>query len=366
MRGKRSLGSFVLDVEIHEAAPSQSLTGAWRALAVAAENPFATPDWLAACLEVRQDARPLILACHSPDGRLVGVVPLVIDGRGRLGSAAEAYADWFGPACAPEDEAEVAVAVTSALHRSGHLGRSWSMTRCLTAAGWLAGVRRARHPEYELVPTDSEVELSLVRYSGPPAMSGKDRREIARLLRRLHDAHAVEFRCARTREEAETALPVFERLHAERWPDLRSADVAAFHRAFALRAADQEWLRLWTLELDGEPVAVLYGWRMGGRSFAYMQAFDAAWSRHAVGILLLDHAVRAAEQEGSEVFDMLRGKERHKARFENDQRTVRTYVIVGRGSFARLAIRGRESARHAYRRLPPRHRSALRRLLRLT
>jgi CelD/BcsL family acetyltransferase involved in cellulose biosynthesis len=111
-------------------------------------------------------------------------------------------------------------------------------------------------------------------------------------------------------------------------------------------------------------VAVLYGWWIGARSFAYMQAFDAAWSRHAVGILLLDHAVRAAEAEGSEVFDMLRGKERHKARFENDQRTVRTYVVVGRGSFARLAIRGRETARRAYRQLPPRHRSALRRLLR--
>lgn len=356
----------MLEVEILETLPGDGLAAAWRDLAVRAENPFASPEWLASCLEETRDARPLILACRSSDGGLVGVVPLVMDARGRLGPAAEDYTDWFGPACAPEHEADVALAAISALHRSGHLGRTWTMTRCLAGAGWLAGVYRARHPEYELIPTDSEVELSLVRFSEPPGMSGKDRREIARLLRRLNDAHEVEFHCARTREQAEQAFPVFERLHAQRWPDLRTANVARFHRTFAVRAAERGWLRLWTLAVDGEPAAMLYGWRIGGRSFAYMQAFDAAWSRHGVGILLLDHAVRAAEDEGSEVFDMLRGKEHYKARFENDQRTVRTFVIVGRGSFARLAIRGRESARGAYRRLPARQQTTIRRLLRRT
>jgi len=356
----------VLDVEILDSLPANGVTAAWRDLAITAESPFATPEWLASGLEALKDSSPLILTFRSPEGDLVGVLPLVIDARGRLGSPAEAYADWFGPACRPELEADVALAAISALHRSGRLGRTWTMTRCLTGAGWLAGVHQARRPEYELIAKDPEVELSLVRFSGAPAMSGKNRREIGRLLRRLDDAHEVEFRCARTRQEAEQAFPVFERLHTERWPDLRGPDTAHFHRAFALRAADQGWLRLWTLAVDGEPAAMLYGWRIGARSFAYMQAFDAAWSRHGVGILLLDHAVRAAEEEGSEVYDMLRGLEHHKARFENDRRTARTFAVVGRGSFARLAIGGRESARQAFRRLPPRHQAAIKGLLRRT
>jgi len=333
---------------------------------VLAENPFASPEWLATCLEVMRDSRPLILVCRSTDGSLVGIVPLVMDARGRLGPAGEQYADWFGPACAPERETDVALAAITALHASGHLRHTLTMTRSLTSAGWLAGIHQARLPEYELVPTSNEAHLPLVRFSGPPAMSGKKRREVTRLLRRLLGAHEVEFRCARTRQEAEESFPVFERLHTQRWPDLRTPSVARLHRDFALRAADQEWLRLWTLSIDGEPAAMLYGWRIGSRSFAYMQAFDAAYSRYGVGILLLDHAVRAAKDEGDETFEMLRGNEHHKARFENDQRAVRTFVVVRRGSFARLAIHGRQSARGAFRRLPARHRTAIRSLLRRT
>lgn len=357
----------MLEVELLHALPADGVVAAWRALAVAAENPFASPEWLASWLETHRGTRPLILACRSGDGELVGVVPLVVDARGRLGSAAEALADWFGPACSPEHELDVALAAVAALRRGGHLARTFTMTRCLTGAGWLAGVHRAHRPEHELIATEPEVEFSLARFSRPPAMSGKQRREIARLRRRLDDAHeVVAFRCARTRPEAEEAFGTFERLHTQRWPDLRTPEVARFHRAFAVRAAEQGWLRLWALEIDGAPAAMLYGWKIGARSFAYMQAFDADWSRHGVGIVLLDHAVRAAEAEGSEVFDMLRGQGHHKARFENEQRTARTFVLVGRGSYARLAIHVRVRVRQVYRRLPLRHQIAIRSRFRQT
>lgn len=357
-------GSSALDVELLQALPADAVTTAWRQLVVSAENPFASPDWLVSCLESFGNSRPLIAVCRSRDGELIGVVPLLMGARARLSSPGDAYADWFGPACAAEHEGDVAQATVSALHKARYLASGWTMTRCPVDEDWLAGVRRARHPEYELLATEPEMELSLVRFSGAPAISGKDRREIARLLRRLQDTHEVRFDCARTREEGEAAFAVFERLHLQRWPDLQAPGVARFHRGFALRAADQGWLQLWTLTIDGEPVAALYGWRIGGRSFAYMQAFDAAWSRHGVGILLLEHAVRASEEEGSEIFDMLRGQERHKARFENDRRSVQTFVVVGGGSLARLAVGGRVSARRAYQRLPSHQQNAIRRLLR--
>jgi CelD/BcsL family acetyltransferase involved in cellulose biosynthesis len=356
----------VLDVEIIAALPAGGFVEAWRNLAVRAENPFSSPEWTASYLEGSRDTRALILACRSSGDELVGVVPLTMDARGRLSPAAASHADWFGPACAPEHQSDVAFAAMTALDRSGHLKRSWIMPRCVTGAGWLSGVRRARRLNYELVPTDVEVQISLARFSQPAAMSGKHRREIARLLRRLEEAHAVEFRCARTVPEAEQDFPVFERLHMQRWPLLRTPSEARFQRAFALRAADQGWLRLWTLVIDGQPAAALYGWRLGARTFAYMQAFDSAWSRLGVGILLLDHAVRAAEAEDCEVFDMLRGRESHKTRFENDRLTVRTFVVVRKRSLARLALQGRASARTVFHRLPERHQAPVRKALRRT
>ena len=107
--------------------------------------------------------------------------------------------------------------------------------------------------------------------------------------------------CARATgaEEARRDLGELLRLHAARWgPGTFPAPVRAFHADFAARAAEHGWLRLHTLEVDGRPAAVLYGWRLNTRAFAYSQAFDPAYARYAVGISLLVNAVEQAAAEG--------------------------------------------------------------------
>lgn len=111
----RCPGAAGLHVVLHGArrVPDE-LEQRWRELATTAENPFALPEWHAAWLAAHPDDDPFVLVCREAQGELVGVVPLVARGR-RLLAAGGQLADWFGPACAPADEARVADAVVAAL-----------------------------------------------------------------------------------------------------------------------------------------------------------------------------------------------------------------------------------------------------------
>jgi len=75
-----------------------------------------------------------VLVCRESTGVIVGVVPLVLRGR-RLLAAGEQLADWFGPACAPEDEARVAAAAVMFEVKSGLRPRLSSAVRRSTQAG---------------------------------------------------------------------------------------------------------------------------------------------------------------------------------------------------------------------------------------
>ena len=50
-----------------------------------------------------------------------------------------------------------------------------------------------------------------------------------------------------------------------------------FHREFAAQALRRGWLRLWFLEIDGKPVAALYGFRFAGAESAYQAGRDPAF-----------------------------------------------------------------------------------------
>lgn len=331
---------------------------AWRALAVAAENPFALPEWHAAWCTAIPGDRPRILVCRRVDASIAGVVPLVVRGDGRrraLLAAGDALADLFPAACAPADAADVARAVADALPITR--GELWRLERVPAGSPWLAAlagrtaVRWREEPP--LVVADLTGEL----------MTGKQRRELDRMRRRLTADHSVAVRVSDGPEEARRDLGELLRLHAARWgTGTFAAAEQAFLLDFAARAAERGWLRLHVLDVDGRPAAVLFGWRLGSCAFAYSQAFDTAYARYAVGVSLLATAVERAAAEGCTRYDMLRGDERHKQRFQITSQPLESQLVARRGSPAALEARGRSGARAAWARLPARARTLVGRL----
>lgn len=359
-------GAAGLHVVLHGArrVPDE-LEQRWRELATTAENPFALPEWHAAWLAADPDDDPFVLVCREAQGELVGVVPLVARGR-RLLAAGGQLADWFGPACAPADEARVADAVVAALPRAPRRWNVWELDRC-RRGGWIDGLAKAAaHSAVKLLAQRSDdvlVAVDLER-DGPGLATAKKRRELARRARRLREAHDVTVRAGSTPAQIERDLDALLRLRAARWGTSFDPAAEAFLYELAASLQRRGLLRMWAIDIDGAPAAVSLNWRLGGRAFCYSQAFDRAYERFGIGMELLAHTVRASADEGCTVLDMLRGDEPFKADFHTSTEALVSYRAVRRRSRARLEAQALSVARAAYLRLPQQLRERLRRVLR--
>lgn len=178
----------------------------------------------------------------------------------------------------------------------------------------------------------------------------------------------MQLRRTRRSEEIAADLGILFRLHDARWaerPDSSSFSdpaIRAFHLEFARAALERGWLRLSVMEVDGVPIAALYGWLIGGRWSYYQAGFDPAWSRHSPGFLLLAETIREAIDDGASEYDMLLGDEAFKRRFATSSRRVRTVVLAPRGHPAHLSAAAGVRLRRAWRRLPSRPRAQARQL----
>jgi CelD/BcsL family acetyltransferase involved in cellulose biosynthesis len=82
------------------------------------------------------------------------------------------------------------------------------------------------------------------------------------------------------------------------------------------------WLRLFTLRLDGNAVASLYGFHYGRVFYFYQSGFNPAYANHSVGLLMMAFAIQSAIEEGAEEYDMLHGTERYKFHWAHASREI--------------------------------------------
>jgi CelD/BcsL family acetyltransferase involved in cellulose biosynthesis len=140
-------------------------------------------------------------------------------------------------------------------------------------------------------------------------------------------------------------LDTLFRLHRERWPGSHwFASAEEFHRAFAAVALERGWLRLWTLELEGQPAAAWLGYRFAGIESYYQAGRDPALQRERVGFVLLAHTIREALQDGMSEYRLLRGDESFKYRFATSDPGLET-LARPRGVTGKVALALRTARR---------------------
>jgi CelD/BcsL family acetyltransferase involved in cellulose biosynthesis len=164
------------------------------------------------------------------------------------------------------------------------------------------------------------------------------RREIRYDTRRIAREHDVRYRLCTDPEELDRDLDALFELHAAQWgPGSSFIGHEAFHRAFAAIALERGWLRLWTLEVDGQPRAVKLNFRFAGAEYSYQGGRDPAWRGPSLGLVNLANAMKAAVEEGAREYRFLRGGERYKFRFPVTPGSVVT-VTRGSGMLGRAAV----------------------------
>ena len=172
------------------------------------------------------------------------------------------------------------------------------------------------------------------------------RQQVRRYPRKLTELGTVSYRLATDPERLPRDLDILFGLHRQRWGNDATAFLLAapFHRDFAVLAFLQEgWLRLWFLEINGKPVAALYGFRFAGAESAYQSGRDPGFEHLPVGFVLLAHAVREALTDGMYEFRLLRGGAPYKERFATSDPGLETYGLP-RGAPAQLMLAAARAA----------------------
>jgi CelD/BcsL family acetyltransferase involved in cellulose biosynthesis len=316
----------------------------WTALALESGSVFSTWEWARTWL--RHLGRGTVDVCVFGEGaQVVAILPL---SRRRLPVGTlirfigHGPADELGPVARPE---RLTAAYRSLRELLDAEGSAIFVGDRLRRGPWLAPVGGRR-----ISATPSPV-LTLHGRDWTGYLSSRTanfRQQLGRKERRVADAGGA-FRLS-DGDRLSRDLDVLFALHRERWGGTPTAfaRLETFHRDFAEVAMRRGWLRLWFLEIRGEPAAAWLGFRYGS-SEAYYQAgrarrFDAL----SPGLVLMAHTIRAAAEDGLGEYRFLRGDEAFKGRFTDEEVVVDT-VAAARGASASaalaLAVLGRRALR---------------------
>ncbi|MBI4607459.1 MAG: GNAT family N-acetyltransferase [Candidatus Rokubacteria bacterium] len=285
--------------------------------------PFLSWSWQTLWWEAFGDGRPLkILRVADSDGQPVGLLPLYekVPGIWQLVGGVD-ISDYLDVIAVRDREEEVWVELLQ--HRAAE-PEVWDL-HCVRAASPTVSLLPALAPAFGLsTVVQREERCPVVRlpdswdgYLG--RLSGKDRHELRRKLRRLER----EWPGARVRSHTaaaglDAAMDAFLTLHRKskagkaRFMDTR---MEGFFRRVAMALAARGSLRLWFLERDGAAVATYFCLEFAGSVAIYNSGFDPVHAALSPGTVLLAHVLRDAIERRVTRFDFLRGDEPYKYAF---------------------------------------------------
>jgi CelD/BcsL family acetyltransferase involved in cellulose biosynthesis len=317
-------------------ARAADITDEWCTLLAACEPayPFQHPFWHAAWWSIfGKDRAPLLVSVRAGD-RLVGLAPLARDGD-RLTLAGDPdICDYMDLVVARDADDEVYARLLDTLEpepwRELVLWGLPEDARTLRAVPALAA-RRGWQVEEDFEAVCPRVPLAPTWEQYLATLTKKDRHELRRKLRRFAEAGAgMGLAVLTAPADVAAGLDDFIRLLTISRQDKRRFMTPAmeqFFRTMATALAARGMVRLYFVELDGRRVAALLGFDTGPELLLYNSGYDPAYAHASVGLVSKALALRAALEDGKQVFDFLRGAEPYKYDLGARNREVRTLTV---------------------------------------
>jgi CelD/BcsL family acetyltransferase involved in cellulose biosynthesis len=274
--------------------------------------PFVLPGWTRAWHETFGKAGLRLLSIRGVDG-IIGAAPLQVDGRTASLVGSPDVCDHLDLAAAPGREQAVCRALIEHLRGSEAVDRlelgpfrpDSIVALALLPAARELGLPAAVSPDEELF----ELALPSSWDDYLAALSGKERHEVRRKLRRGGESFHFELTAGRA-DAVEEFLRLFRR---------NRMDKAAFmdgrmEEYFRRLAEHVPETRIGLLRVDGSVAAAVWCVDHGRTRYLYNSGYDADYSGLSVGLACKLLSIRDAIERGLTMYDFLKGNETYKRR----------------------------------------------------
>ena len=291
--------------------PQQSL--AWNCL-------FVVPGWLKVWWDKFAADQVAHLCAVWNKGELIGIAPLMIEGKTVRLMGDPAVCDFVDVITVPGSGQAFFQSLIPYIQNQGATRLDFGAVHADSVV-FTDLVAVAKDMGYEIVcdPEDvtMEMELPATWDEYLKQLTGKERHEIRRKLRRLNETARVSLRVVEDPDAVAKEMGTFLSLFKlNRWDKLAfmSDQRAAFFRALAVEMAAAQILRLYFLDLDDVPAAAAMCFDYRSTVYLYNNGYDMRYQSLSVGLLCTVFCIKESIQRGKARYDFLKGPEPYKRR----------------------------------------------------
>ena len=296
-------------IRAHWMDPRQSLK--WNCL-------FVLPGWLKVWWDHFAGNQAVCLCAVRHGNKLIGIAPLMVQGKTARFMGDPDLCDFVDVIAAPGSGAAIFENLIPFIKNQGitHLDTGVVRSDSIVFTD-LAAVARKLDCECICEPADVTMELEL------PAswddflyqLTGKERHEIRRKLRRLKEAAHVNFRVVEKPDEVagemDTFLTLFKRNRRDK-AEFMTDQHGSFFRALAAEMAAARILKLFLLDLDSVPAAAVMCFDYHSTMYLYNNGYNMRHGSLSVGLLSKVFTIKESIQRGKIKYDFLKGAEAYK------------------------------------------------------
>lgn len=213
-----------------------------------------------------------------------------------------------------------------------------------------------RRIQMEVMQRSPFVDVSSDWSTYETTLRTKFRKDLKRRARRLAEEHEVAVELHEGAENLDTLLAEAFAVEALSWKAQQGtaissrSETSTFYSDVARWAADNGWLKLWLLRVDGSAAAFALDLVADNSYFGLKVGYDPEHARYAPALLLQDDTVRYAFDQGLDRFEFLGADEPYKLNWAKECRDRLSVRVFSRGPMGRALWFGHTVVRPAIKR----------------